>query len=137
MAYVIAQPCIDHADQSCVSVCPVDCISSDPGVDRKFYIDPDACIDCGSCETACPNSAIFPADRLPAEWWTSPGSTPPGIGTRPRPARSSSPSSRLPDGQARAVVAYAAGGGGGGSGVGVGSGVGAPWPTRTMPVIRE
>ena len=68
MAYVIAQPCIDHSDQSCVSVCPVDCISADLTVDRKFYIDPDACIDCGSCETACPNSAIFRAERLPAEW---------------------------------------------------------------------
>ena len=30
MAYVIAQPCIDHSDQSCVSVCPVDCISCRP-----------------------------------------------------------------------------------------------------------
>ena len=68
MAYVIAQPCIDHIDQSCVSVCPVDCISGDLRVDRKMYIDPDACIDCGSCETACPNSAIFREDRLPAEW---------------------------------------------------------------------
>jgi len=68
MAYVIAEPCIDNSDQSCVAVCPVDCISSDPSIDRKFYIDPDGCIDCGSCETACPNTAIFRADELPAEW---------------------------------------------------------------------
>lgn len=68
MAYVITEPCIDHIDQSCVAVCPVDCISADPEVDRKFYIDPDGCIDCGSCETACPNSAIFRADQLPSEW---------------------------------------------------------------------
>jgi NAD-dependent dihydropyrimidine dehydrogenase PreA subunit len=68
MTYVIAAPCIDHSDQSCVAVCPVDCIASDPGVDRKFYIDPDGCIECGSCETACPNGAISRADRLPAEW---------------------------------------------------------------------
>ena len=68
MAYVITEPCIDHIDQSCVAVCPVDSISADPEVDRKFYIDPDGCIDCGSCETACPNSAIFRADQLPREW---------------------------------------------------------------------
>lgn len=68
MTYVITEPCIDHIDQSCVAVCPVDCISADPEVDRKFYIDPDGCIDCGSCETACPNSAIFRADQLPREW---------------------------------------------------------------------
>jgi NAD-dependent dihydropyrimidine dehydrogenase PreA subunit len=68
MAYVIAEPCIDNMDQSCVAVCPVDCISSDPTGDRKFYIDPDNCIDCGSCEQACPNKAIFRAESLPAEW---------------------------------------------------------------------
>ena len=68
MAYVIAEPCIDNMDQSCVAVCPVDCIASDPSADRKFYIDPDNCIDCGACEQACPNKAIFQADRLPAEW---------------------------------------------------------------------
>jgi ferredoxin len=68
MAYVIAEPCIDHNDQSCIAVCPVDCITADPRVDRKFYIDPANCIDCGSCEQACPNGAIFRADALPAEW---------------------------------------------------------------------
>lgn len=26
MAYIIAEPCIDVKDRSCVSVCPVDCI---------------------------------------------------------------------------------------------------------------
>ncbi len=68
MSYVIAEPCIDQQDQSCVAVCPVDCIGADPVSDRKFYIDPDGCIDCGSCETACPNQAIFRADQLPQEW---------------------------------------------------------------------
>jgi NAD-dependent dihydropyrimidine dehydrogenase PreA subunit len=68
MAYVIAAPCVDHTDQSCVQVCPVDCIYGDPSVDRKLYIDPDACIDCGSCESACPNSAIVRAERLPGAW---------------------------------------------------------------------
>jgi NAD-dependent dihydropyrimidine dehydrogenase PreA subunit len=67
MTYVIGEPCVDHMDQSCVAVCPVDCIKADVG-DRKLHIDPDACIACGSCESVCPNSAISPIDRLPAAW---------------------------------------------------------------------
>ena len=66
MAFVIAAPCVDHSDQACVEVCPVDCIWGDLAVDRKMYIDPEGCIDCGSCETACPNGAIMAANRLPA-----------------------------------------------------------------------
>jgi ferredoxin len=68
MVYVIAQPCIDHNDKSCVEVCPVDCITADQSIDRKFYIDPDGCIECGSCEISCPNQAIFRVDQLPPEW---------------------------------------------------------------------
>jgi NAD-dependent dihydropyrimidine dehydrogenase PreA subunit len=66
MTYVIAEACVDHMDQSCVSVCPVDCISSEPGIDRKFYIDPDGCIECGSCISVCPNDAIYSVGELPA-----------------------------------------------------------------------
>jgi ferredoxin len=68
MAYVIAEPCVDVMDTSCVSVCPVDCIHYDEGVDRKLYIDPNECIDCGACEPECPVNAIFPEESLPAEW---------------------------------------------------------------------
>lgn len=68
MTYVIAAPCVDHTDQSCVAVCPVDCIYGDLAVDRKLYVDPDACIECGSCETACPNAAIMSEGSLPAGW---------------------------------------------------------------------
>jgi ferredoxin len=67
MTYVIAETCIDVLDESCVAVCPVDCIHFDRGVDRKLYIDPDECIDCGACEPECPVNAIFPEDALPAE----------------------------------------------------------------------
>lgn len=68
MAYVIAEPCIDVLDQSCVSVCPVDCIHFDEGTDRKLFIDPNECIDCGACEPECPVNAIFPEESLPSEW---------------------------------------------------------------------
>ena len=66
MTYVISEACVDHMDQSCVSVCPADCISSEPGIDRKFFIDPDGCIECGSCLSVCPNDAIYPVGDLPA-----------------------------------------------------------------------
>jgi NAD-dependent dihydropyrimidine dehydrogenase PreA subunit len=69
MAYVITQPCIDVKDKSCVDVCPVSCIyiESDD-VDRKLYIHPDECIDCGACEPECPVSAIFEISAVPPEW---------------------------------------------------------------------
>jgi NAD-dependent dihydropyrimidine dehydrogenase PreA subunit len=69
MAYVITQPCIDVKDKSCVDVCPVSCIyiESDD-VDRKLYIHPDECIDCGACEPECPVSAIFEQSAVPPEW---------------------------------------------------------------------
>ena len=46
MAYVIAEPCIGTKDNSCVEVCPVDCIHptpDEPGYDaaEMLYIDPE------------------------------------------------------------------------------------------------
>ena len=67
LTYVITQPCIDTLDQSCVDVCPVDCIHFEEGADRKLYIDPDECIDCGACEPACPVSAIFAEADVPED----------------------------------------------------------------------
>ena len=66
MAYVIAEPCIDVLDESCVSVCPVDCIHFDAGTDRMLSIDPNECIDCGACEPECPVNAIYPGGEPPA-----------------------------------------------------------------------
>ena len=45
----------------------MDCIHYEEGVDRKLYIDPDECIDCGACEPACPVSAIFADGDVPAD----------------------------------------------------------------------
>ncbi|MFC6063098.1 ferredoxin [Streptomyces ochraceiscleroticus] len=55
MAYVIGAACVDTQDRSCVEECPVDCIYEG---DRKLYINPTECIDCGACEVACPVEAI-------------------------------------------------------------------------------
>ncbi len=68
MTFVIAEPCIDLLDISCVEVCPVDCIHYEEGPDRKLYIDPDECIDCGACEPVCPVTAIFAEDDVPDQW---------------------------------------------------------------------
>ncbi len=67
MTYVITSPCIDVQDQACVEVCPVDCIHFDEGEDRMLFINPDECIDCGACEPACPVTAIFAEDDVPAD----------------------------------------------------------------------
>ncbi len=67
MTYIIAEPCIDLKDRSCVDVCPVDCIHE---ANRILVIDPEECIDCGACEPECPVEAIFPEDALPEKWGT-------------------------------------------------------------------
>jgi Fe-S-cluster-containing hydrogenase component 2 len=48
-----------------IEECPVDCIYEG---DRRLYIHPDECVDCGAFEPVCPVEAIsFEAD-LPAQW---------------------------------------------------------------------
>ena len=54
MTYIIAEPCIDIKDRSCVDVCPVDCIHE---ADRILVIDPEECIDC-----------FAPSERLITSW---------------------------------------------------------------------
>ena len=69
MTYIIAEPCIDVKDKSCVDVCPVDCIHPTDGEGvNMLYIDPEECIDCGACEPECPVEAIFAEEDLPEEW---------------------------------------------------------------------
>jgi len=73
MAYVINEPCIGTKDNSCVEVCPVDCIHptpDEPDYDKveMLYIDPEECIDCDACVEACPVDAITPEDMVPPDW---------------------------------------------------------------------
>ena len=73
MTYVIAEPCIGEKDNSCVEVCPVDCIHptpDEPGyeAEEQLFIDPDECIDCDACVEACPVDAIFAQEQVPSEW---------------------------------------------------------------------
>ena len=71
MTYVIAGSCIK--DDSCIEVCPVDCIHprpEDPDFEtaEQLYIDPQECIDCDACVEACPVIAIFPDFDLPEKF---------------------------------------------------------------------
>lgn len=67
---MVALPCVDVLDRSCVDACPVDCIYE--GV-RSVYIQPEECIDCGACERVCPVLAIYYEDDLPHDWeWSAP-----------------------------------------------------------------
>jgi NAD-dependent dihydropyrimidine dehydrogenase PreA subunit len=54
VTYIIAEPCIDIKDLSCVDVCPVDCIHQ---ADRILVIDPEECIDC-----------FAPSEQLITSW---------------------------------------------------------------------
>ena len=65
MTYIIAQPCVDVKDKSCIEECPVDCIYEGG---RMLYIHPDECVDCGACEPVCPVEAIYYEDDVPGEW---------------------------------------------------------------------
>ena len=65
---------------------PVDCIHYDEGADRKLFIDPNECIDCGACEPECPVNAIFPEESLPTEWAQYTQADALWFTTRPRPA---------------------------------------------------
>ncbi len=65
MPYVITGLCNRHG--GCALACPVACIVPGNPVEQwpYYYIDPDACIDCGLCVPACPYNAIWPEENVP------------------------------------------------------------------------
>jgi ferredoxin len=70
MTWVITRLCRECVDQSCVDVCPVDCIYEHTGgkseaFPNQLYIDPEECINCGVCEPECPWEAIFEDEQVP------------------------------------------------------------------------
>ena len=62
MTYVIGKACVDVIDKSCVQECPVDCIYEGA---RALYINPDECVDCGTCKLTCRVGAIYYESDLP------------------------------------------------------------------------
>ena len=65
MPYVIGPACIEELNGSCVDACPVDCIYEG---ERKRYIQPVECIECGACLPVCPVNAIKSGPNAEAEW---------------------------------------------------------------------
>ncbi len=82
MTYIIAEPCIDIKDLSCVDVCPVDCIHE---FERILIIDPEECIDCGAMppSTASRTRRSKHVSRMPLR-----------TGGRPPTARGNGPATR-------------------------------------------
>jgi ferredoxin len=70
MAFVITDACTK--DFLCVDSCSTDAIhptrnDADAGIAPHLFIDPNSCIDCGSCAAECPSGAIFADSELPAD----------------------------------------------------------------------
>ncbi|MFN0057247.1 MAG: 4Fe-4S binding protein [Planctomycetota bacterium] len=67
MPHVVTARCINCRYTDCAAVCPVDCFFEvkDPAM---LVIDPDTCIDCELCVSACPIHAIWPQDEVPAQY---------------------------------------------------------------------
>jgi NAD-dependent dihydropyrimidine dehydrogenase PreA subunit len=65
VTYVIAEPCVDVQDKTCIQHCPVDCIYVGA---RALYINPDECIECGACEPVCPVEAVYFEEELPEQY---------------------------------------------------------------------
>jgi ferredoxin len=65
MAYVIGPGCIEEVNGSCVDACPVDCIYEG---ERRNYINPLECIECGNCLPVCPVKAITNSQNAEPEW---------------------------------------------------------------------
>lgn len=65
MPYVIGPTCIDELNGSCVDACPVDCIYEG---ERRRYIQPSECIECGACLPVCPVKAITNGSNAEPDW---------------------------------------------------------------------
>lgn len=64
MAYVVTQACIGNKHTSCVDVCPVEAFREG---EEMLVIDPQACIDCNACVSACPEQAIYSSSAVPKD----------------------------------------------------------------------
>ena len=64
MAFVVTAACFGCKNTECVEVCPTESFHEG---EQMLFIDPDSCIDCCACQSACPVGAIFPDSEVPAD----------------------------------------------------------------------
>jgi len=64
MPVVVTDKCHNCRFTECVTVCPVSCFHGD---ETMLYVDPDTCVDCGSCIPLCPVGAIYDSIDLPED----------------------------------------------------------------------
>ena len=70
MPHIVTGRCVGCRFTDCAAVCPVDCFFEVADL-AMLVIDPDTCIDCELCVSACPVHAIYPEDEVPdvySEW---------------------------------------------------------------------
>ena len=70
MPFVVTDACIK--DFVCVAECPVEAIAPAPrdataGSVPQVFIDPELCIECGSCANMCAQNAIVLQEELPPD----------------------------------------------------------------------
>ena len=65
MAYVVTQYCFKCKYIDCAGTCPVDAFHEGPDM---LFINPETCIDCDACRSACPVGAIFSDQDVPEKW---------------------------------------------------------------------
>ncbi|WP_298836194.1 4Fe-4S dicluster domain-containing protein [uncultured Clostridium sp.] len=53
--FTVTEACRGCLTHKCIQACPVGAIQS---INRRSYINPDKCIECGKCKNACPYNAI-------------------------------------------------------------------------------
>lgn len=64
--YVVGEKCLGCRFSDCVAVCPIkDCFKMG---ENMLVIDPNLCIDCGLCESACPAQAISKDINSELKW---------------------------------------------------------------------
>jgi ferredoxin len=67
MPHVVTGNCKNCKYTNCVAVCPSEAFYEEKSDAKMLYINPDKCIDCGSCAPECPVEAIYSDSEIPKE----------------------------------------------------------------------
>lgn len=86
MPHAIGEKCLGEVYAICAEGCPVDCIYPGKYKGEDFMvIDPELCIDCGTCAAECPVGAVIPPEEEDPEWSKINAELAPGFKKNPMP----------------------------------------------------